>query len=360
MNPPLPANLGLSGPMGGDATPVVTAKHFLVRITDTGPLMDHLIGYEPRRVGRAGRPRRLADVSARGVALVLGFWAASAGSDGLAVPPGERPEADIPPRVAAAPREIAGGPRSLEATPAPSLRDPAGHPDGDPIERAKRAIADCEARYRSVKDYTCKFFKVERIDGRLVRPHIMHMKARTEPTSFYFKFVQPNAGREAIYVAGKNKGRVFAHDVGLGRVLAGTMNLDPLGSMAMEENRHPVTEAGIGALIATVRHRWDVELRHGEAKVLFHPAAKVGDRACRMIETIHPTRHETFMFHKVKLYIDDELGLPIRFEAYDWPRGHGHEPELVEEYTYANLRVNVGLHERDFDPQNAQYSFGRF
>jgi hypothetical protein len=143
-------------------------------------------------------------------------------------------------------------------------------------------------------------------------------------------------------------------------VLAGTMNLDPLGSMAMEENRHPITEAGIGSLIETVRHRWDIELQRGESKVLFHPSARVGERACTMIETIHPARQENSMFHKVKLYIDEELGLPIRFEAYDWPRRPGLEPELVEEYTYANLRVNVGLHDRDFDPQNAQYSFGRF
>jgi hypothetical protein len=33
---------------------------------------------------------------------------------------------------------------------------------------------------------------------------------------------------------------------------------------------------------------------------------------------------------------------------------------LVEEYTYADLRLNVGLEDRDFDASNAEYAFGRF
>ena len=66
------------------------------------------------------------------------------------------------------------------------------------------------------------------------------------------------------------------------------------------------------------------------------------------------------MFHRVRLYIDKELGLPIRFEAYDWPKHRGAEPELAEEYTYSELKLNVGLTELDFDVANSAYSFGRF
>ena len=79
-----------------------------------------------------------------------------------------------------------------------------------------------------------------------------------------------------------------------------------------------------------------------------------------MIESTHPRRMPNFMFHKVKLYIDHEHGLPIRFEAYDWPKHPGAAPELVEEYTYLNLQTNVGLTEMDFNTANSQYSFGRF
>ena len=79
----------------------------------------------------------------------------------------------------------------------------------------------------------------------------MSMKARTRPRSVYLKFRQPAAGREAIYVEGRNDGKVLAHDVGLGRLIAGTLHLDPDGSRAMEDCRHPITEAGIGPLLET-------------------------------------------------------------------------------------------------------------
>jgi hypothetical protein len=52
--------------------------------------------------------------------------------------------------------------------------------------------------------------------------------------------------------------------------------------------------------------------------------------------------------------------LPVRFEAYDWPTEEGAEPYLLEEYTYQDLQLNVGLSEIDFSPENAAYAFGRF
>ena len=79
-----------------------------------------------------------------------------------------------------------------------------------------------------------------------------------------------------------------------------------------------------------------------------------------MIESIHPRKHPEFLFHKVRLFINREHGLPIRFEAYDWPKSAKAEPELVEEYTYLNLKLNPALGDADFDPANAEYSFGRF
>jgi Protein of unknown function (DUF1571) len=62
----------------------------------------------------------------------------------------------------------------------------------------------------------------------------------------------------------------------------------------------------------------------------------------------------------VRVYIDQETGLPIRFEAYDWPKHHRAQPELSEEYSYMQLKLNVGLRDIDFDVTNSQYSFGRF
>jgi hypothetical protein len=121
-----------------------------------------------------------------------------------------------------------------------------------------------------------------------------------------------------------------------------------------------VTEAGIGSLIDTVARHWARELSPAESVLTFEPAARVGNRTCTAIESLHPRHRPDFLFYKVKLYIDPQLGLPVRFEAYDWPRHPGAAPDLIEEYTYLDLNVNVGLRDHDFDPANRQYSFGRF
>ncbi len=238
-----------------------------------------------------------------------------------------------------------------------ALKPPAADPE--PILRARRMIADCRSRYRPVQDYSCTFFKRERIDGKLSELTSMTMKARVHPNSLYFKFLSPHEGREAIWVDGRNGGKVVAHEAGITKLVAGTMHLDPRGEMAMEENRHPITEAGLGSLIETIARRWEKTLIPGSTRVVFHPGAKVGNRACTMVETIHEPA-ERCDFSRVCLYIDAELGLPIRFEAYGWPRQAGGAGDLMEEYTYINLKLNSGFKDRDFDPKNAQYSYGRF
>lgn len=229
-----------------------------------------------------------------------------------------------------------------------------------PAARAVRTIKACRAKFDEVEDYTCTFYKRERINGCLTDMHVMSMKARNKPHSVYFRFHQPNKGREAIFVDGRNDGYILAHDVGFTKLLAGTMRLDPTGARAMESSRHPITNAGISHLIDTVVDRWTAELKDGESVVLFDSRMRLGSAPCLLIEAIHPEKQPHFLFHKVRLFIDEKLGIPVRFEAYDWPEKPGEAPELVEEYAYDGVKLNVGLSESDFDASNPLYAFGRF
>ena len=232
--------------------------------------------------------------------------------------------------------------------------------DEAPTARALRLITGCQSRFESVTDYTCTFYKRERINGRLTPLYVIAMKARTKPRSIYFKFADPYKGREAIFVEGQNGGRILAHDVGFTKFLAGTLELEPSSSRAMEDNRHPITEAGIGALINTVARRWAAELSSDESVIVFDSDMTIGPRHCQLIESIHTRCQPDFQFYKVRLFIDSELNLPIRFEGYEWPREPGAPADLAEEYSYINLKLNVGLGDIDFDACNRQYSFGRF
>jgi hypothetical protein len=253
-------------------------------------------------------------------------------------------------RTALKPDLSAKSTASAAAVPVPEL----------PIARALRTMQECKVRFDKVKDYSCTFYKRERIGGKLGSLHVMHMKVRNEPKSVYLKFQQPNRGREAIYVEGRNNGNVLAHDVGLTKFLAGTMELEPRSARAMQDCRHPITEAGIASLIRTVINRWTAELKKAESVVLFDADMRIGPAKCLMIEAIHPDRSPDYVFHKVRLFINTDLGFPVRFEGYDWPKEEGGEAELMEEYAYDDLKLNVGLGDYDFDVSNTLYSFGRF
>jgi hypothetical protein len=281
----------------------------------------------------------------------------------VAVGPGSK-LADESDRIAEAAVIDATAACSAEPTSHVALKPVAGDRAPEALEssiaRALRVIDQCQARYESVRDYVCTFSKRERINGRMTTPHVMLMKARTRPRSVYLKFRQPAAGREAIFIEGRHAGKVLAHDVGLGRLIAGTLHLDPIGARAMSDCRHPITEAGIGPLLNTVETRWTAELDSSESRVEFREGQLVGSRPCSVIEVTHSRPDPDFMFYQVQLYIDHELGLPIHFEAYDWPAKPKALPELVEEYTYSDLRLNVGLGDIDFDVSNQDYAFGRF
>jgi hypothetical protein len=64
-----------------------------------------------------------------------------------------------------------------------------------------------------------------------------------------------------------------------------------------------------------------------------------------------------FLFNVARIYIDDQLEVPIRYEAYDWPAQAGGAPVLLEEYTYMNLQLNSGLTDADFNVHNPAYTF---
>ena len=148
--------------------------------------------------------------------------------------------------------------------------------------------------------------------------------------------------------------------MGLNKLLAGTLRLEPTGVRAMADCRHPISEAGIGPLLDTLKTRWSSELVPSESVVVFRDQQTVGTRRCTMIEATHPHRQPEFMFYRVRLFIDDELGLPIRFQAFDWPSSPHAPAEMVEEYTYSDLHLNVGLSDLDFNVSNGDYAFGRF
>lgn len=221
---------------------------------------------------------------------------------------------------------------------------------------------------REIRDYTCTLLKRERVDGELrgaeqIFVKIRHQQVRDSrvevPFSVYVKYLAPAslAGREVIYVEGRNAGQLIARRGGQ-RVPYVTVATDPRSPLAMTGNRYPMTEIGMENLIHRVLEVGEEEVQlGGEIEVKYFPGARVNDRPCTAIRVTHPLRREGLRYHLAQIFIDDELQLPIRYASYDWPEQPGDPPLLLEEYTYLDLRLNVGLSDEDFDHRNPEYGF---
>jgi len=210
-----------------------------------------------------------------------------------------------------------------------------------------------------VQDYSCVFIKRERIDGKLGEYEQIRMKIRHQPFSVYTLFEAPSSlkGREAIYVEGRNNGKLLAHGTGLQKKLAGTLELDPAGSLAMKGNRYPMTEAGIKNLNERLIQSWEYETGFGESDVQTFAGAKVDGRPCTCIQISHPVPRKNFQFHVARIFVDEKYQLPVRTEFYDWPKKAGEAPQLIGEYTYTKIEFNRGFNDLDFDPANSSYGF---
>lgn len=230
------------------------------------------------------------------------------------------------------------------AAPPPTPAEPS------PMDEPIRLLSEARKTFQGVRDYTCLFIKREKLGGHLQPENQIAMKVRTQPFSVHLKWLSPKAqvGQEACYVAGKNRGMMRVRSPGLlGAV--GWVSIEPTDPRVQQNSRHSITEAGIGNLIERFTTGWEQERRHGLTQV------RVGEfefnkRRCTRVETIHPpTGHgEKFTSYRNVLYFDKETTLPVRIEVYDWPRG-GTEGELIEVYSYINLRTNVGLGDESFN-----------
>lgn len=230
-----------------------------------------------------------------------------------------------------------------------------------PIDPALSLVRECQERFAKVQDYTAVFLKQEMVGRTLLPQQFMEAKFREQPRSVYLKWMQPDEGREVIYVEGQNNDKLVTHVTGIAKALTGTLMLDPDSPTARKGHRHSIREAGIGNMIEKLIVHWEFERQYNQTVVdITH--VKLNGRPCFLINSAHPYPDEgKFMYHTCKVFIDKQLVLPIRIEGYAYPQQVGKTPgPLLECYTYANLQVNVGLSDIDFSADNPHYGYSRF
>jgi hypothetical protein len=210
------------------------------------------------------------------------------------------------------------------------------------LERAER-------RYADVNDYTAILLRRERIGGTL-RPQETILLKFQIPYKVYMKWLEGRGkGREGLYVAGAHDGRFLVHEPRGIRSLV-TAALDPSDSRVLEESRHPVTDVGIGRLLEIIGENTRRGAREGVLRLVDRGVAVVGGQWVQQVEGILPRNPRAgYYCYRVLLSFDEENHLPIRVVVYDWRN------RVAEDYTYTQLRLNPGLSDQDFDPDNPDY-----
>ena len=227
-------------------------------------------------------------------------------------------------------------------------------PNDHPLMPILRWASQRLPEIEKLKDYSATLVKRERINGKLGVTQYMAVKIRQKPLSFYALFLSPPRlkGQEIVYVEGQNNGDFLVH-----RPPWGTMLFAPASEQAMRDEHYSVTEVGMANLVRRLVEVGREDLKYGECEVKYFNGAKINDRSCTVVQVAHPVPRREFRFHIARVFIDDELRLPVRYEAHDWPDRPDGQSELIEEYTYINLKLNNGFVDNDFSIKNSQYHF---
>lgn len=225
-----------------------------------------------------------------------------------------------------------------EAAVSPSAADA---PDAEKSgEAAPMAWSDVAASYERVRDYTCLYLKEEHAisNGELQTIRLSFRK----PLDVRLDWLNDKGkvDQTAVYRQGLNDDKVLARQSSLIGALAGTVKLKPDDPLALEDSRHPITEAGLGSIIeqlAKDASEPKVGKRYvGEEKVEGRPLWKF----------IFTTKSGTLAGLKDAtrsvIWIDKELKLPVQVEIYD------RAGTLLERHRFKELRLNVGLTDQAF------------
>ncbi len=213
-----------------------------------------------------------------------------------------------------------------------------------------------------VRDYSCLLIKRERIDGDLQDVQYIQIQVRTEvvqngrtvqPYSVFLDFQGPAKikGRKVLYVEGRNDNKMLVRNGGK-RFNYVTVKVDPNSDAAMRETLVPITGIGFASvtdsLIGLIRQDMQRDPLGTNTKVKFFRRAKINGRVCTRISVLHPNPDPVLEFAEANVFVDDELHVPIRIEALIWPQRAGEAKPLLFEYTYTELRLNIGLTDADF------------
>lgn len=221
--------------------------------------------------------------------------------------------------------------------------------DAKPADTLAGMLSESRTAVGKARDYTCTFTRQEQRNGSLSGEQVAEMRVRTSPAGVYVRFARPEsiAGMEVAYSAARKSTKMRYRAAGVaGR---GFQTLDTDDEKFLAENRHPVTEWTMSAVLDRVAAAAAREKTLNNPVEVYASDYKFAGRAVTRYEVLTRRPHALRYAHRMLVYVDKETKLPVRYEAYDQPKNGAAVGELFEAYSFSDLKLNVGLGENAFD-----------
>lgn len=224
----------------------------------------------------------------------------------------------------------------------------------------------------NVNNYTARLVKQEQDRSGTLQPESeIFLKVQTrhqlgsngDPLKVYMRFDSPEnvQGREVIWVENQNDGKLLVREAGmLGGMM--TVPLAPDNFLAMRGQRYPITEIGLTRLLEKLIERGEADREDPNVQVMLDESYTFeGKPHWRLSLSRSKPSGRDNDFSKAELVIDRERHVVVHFSSMGWPNSERPDelPDVIESYTYHELKFNVGLSDIDFDTQNPDYTFAK-
>lgn len=198
-------------------------------------------------------------------------------------------------------------------------------------------------RYDAVKNYTAIYEKEEQAISKGEKQTIKFSFRKPFDIRLDWLGDDGKIDQTAVYQQGKNDGKVRVKQSGLLGSMAGILNLDPNEKLALEDSKHPITQAGLGNLIEHIIK----ETKNAETGVNYLGEESVGDKITTYkTEMSNPgglNLTGTDAARKAFVWIDKDLMLPVKVEVYS------SSGVLLERHFYKDLSLKTDVTDKTFE-----------
>lgn len=207
------------------------------------------------------------------------------------------------------------------------------------FKNIEKQISAMEKSFSDLQDYTCMFNKMERIGDRCLKVNEILFKFRKEKELFLTWTTGENKGQKIYFNGSIPNPKILVRPPGL--MSFTTLSLDPRGALAMRNNRHSIFESGMGYIIQMIRKNYELSKKLKIGDIFFVKEISRGDHKLKLYRSHFP-EGKGFYAGQIDILINSVFELPTELKTWDWNQ------ELVEHYSYINIKLNSGLKDENF------------